>query len=260
MSEPILMTPVGTFRCSEVYPQEAPRQGTVRPDSTGSVELNSGHNFEQALKDLEGFSRIWLVFSFDRNNHWKPLARPPRSNRKVGVFACRSPYRPNSIGISCVELIDVDGLQITVRGHDLLDGTPILDIKPYIPYADSFPEAAEGWLEDCSDKKWTVRFADLAAHQLAWLEANGVSYLTSFIEVQVSENPTDAGRKRVKQLADGTWEVACRTWRLIVGMDAENRELTILTIASGYTDEEIDQTDDRYHDKAVHRAFKRKFV
>lgn len=259
MSESISMTPIGTFRCSEVYPQEAARQGTVRPDSTGVVELNPGQNFEQAVLDLDGFSRIWLIFAFDRNSHWKPLAKPPRGDRKVGVFACRSPYRPNGIGLSCVELVAIEGLNVTVRGHDLLDGTPILDIKPYIPYADSFPEAAEGWLETCSSDKWNVTFADSAAEKLAWLNANGVTFLAPFIQVQVSENPTDAGRKRVKQLTDGTWEVACRTWRLTFKMETASRKLTILAIASGYTATELSQTDDRYHDKAVHRAFQQRF-
>lgn len=131
---------------------DAPHQPTVvEGTETGaqaeaSIELVEGFPSE-ALADLAGFERIWLVFVFHRSEGWKPQVRPPRGGGKRGVLATRSPHRPNPIGLSAVELLAVDGNRLHVRGMDLLDGTPILDIKPYVPYADAFPHARAGWID-----------------------------------------------------------------------------------------------------------------
>ena len=102
----------------------------------------------EAFHDLVGFERIWLIFQFDRSEGWKAQVRPPRGGGKRGVLATRSPHRPNAIGLSAVELVAVEASGLRVRGMDLLDGTPILDIKPYVPYADAFPESAAGWIDE----------------------------------------------------------------------------------------------------------------
>ena len=126
------------------YPQEAPRQAAFASNE-GVIELLPGRNFEQALEDLAGFERIWLVFVFDRNRNWKPKVLPPDgSSRKRGVFATRSPHRPNPVGLPAVELLRIEGRSVHIRNFDLLDGTPILDIKPYIPEADAFPASRSG--------------------------------------------------------------------------------------------------------------------
>jgi len=103
---------------------------------------------EQAVQDLDGFERIWLVFTFHLSEGWKGTVKPPRGGPKRGVLATRSPHRPNSIGLSAVELIRVEGRTLQLRGVDLLDGTPVLDIKPYVPYADAFPDARAGWIDE----------------------------------------------------------------------------------------------------------------
>lgn len=103
---------------------------------------------DTAWRDLAGFERIWLLFVFDRSQGWTPLVRPPRGGGKRGVLATRSPHRPNAIGLSAVELLAAEEGVLRVRGLDLLDGTPILDIKPYVPYADAFPTAAAGWIDE----------------------------------------------------------------------------------------------------------------
>ena len=107
---------------------------------------------KEALRGLEGFERIWLIWGFSANKEakgeWQPTVRPPRlgGNTAMGVWATRSPFRPNPLGLSCVELVSVSGMELVVRGADLMDGTPIYDIKPYIPYADAFPDARSGFV------------------------------------------------------------------------------------------------------------------
>lgn len=100
-----------------------------------------------AFRDLAGFERIWLLFVFDRSQGWKAEVRPPRGGGRRSVLATRAPHRPNAIGLSAVELLAVEPRALRVRGLDLLDGTPVLDIKPYVPYADAFPDAAAGWID-----------------------------------------------------------------------------------------------------------------
>ena len=134
-----------------------PRQSGLATQATGIIKIHDDANLTTALKQLEGFSHIWLIFVFHQtgSERWKPSIRPPRLGgaRKVGVLASRSPHRPNPIGLSAVELdrVDLDakgGPEIHVRGVDLLDGTPILDLKPYIAYADSIPHAKAGWADE----------------------------------------------------------------------------------------------------------------
>lgn len=113
-----------------------------------SIELVAGRNFEQALKDLEGFEYIWVLAWLHLNEGWNPQVIPPRGPKvKRGLFATRAPHRPNPIGLSALKLTGIEGRTLKVRGIDLLDGTPVLDIKPYIPYSDAFPKARAGWLE-----------------------------------------------------------------------------------------------------------------
>ena len=128
----------------------------------GRIEFTKKYAVKEALRGLEGFSRIWLIWGFSQNKpakgEWQPTVRPPRlgGNAAMGVFATRSPYRPNPLGLSCVELVGMDGTNLIVKGADLADGTPIFDIKPYIPYADSFPDAAAGFANEAPEKKLEV--------------------------------------------------------------------------------------------------------
>lgn len=130
-----------------------PRQSGLT-DIEGRIVFTDKYRVREALRGLEGFSRIWLIWGFSANKpakgEWQPTVRPPRlgGNVSMGVFATRSPFRPNPLGLSCVELVGVDDLELIVRGADLADGTPIYDIKPYITYADSFPDAVCGFAQD----------------------------------------------------------------------------------------------------------------
>jgi len=131
---------------------DAPHQATVvaGTETGGRVEARIEFVADfppAAFRDLAGFARIWLLFVFHRSEGWKAEVKPPRGGGKRSVLATRSPHRPNAIGLSAVELLGIDGNALRVCGVDLLDGTPILDIKPYVPYADAFPESAAGWID-----------------------------------------------------------------------------------------------------------------
>jgi tRNA-Thr(GGU) m(6)t(6)A37 methyltransferase TsaA len=145
--------PIGQVHSPYLRRIDAPHQATVVAGTESghaaeaTLELDPALP-EETLRDLEGFSRIWVLFAFHRSHGWAATVRPPRGPRvKRGVFATRSPHRPNAIGLSCVELVAVEGRTLRIRGMDLLDGTPVLDIKPYVPYADAFPEARAGWID-----------------------------------------------------------------------------------------------------------------
>ncbi|MBX7258554.1 MAG: tRNA (N6-threonylcarbamoyladenosine(37)-N6)-methyltransferase TrmO [Candidatus Hydrogenedentes bacterium] len=253
------LEPIGTFHCEARYPYDAARQSPIAESNGGNIVFEKGHNYEQALQNLGGFSHIWLIYVFHLNQNWKPMVQPPRASRKVGVFASRAPYRPNPIGLSCVELISIQGLIVNVGPHDLLDGTPILDIKPYLPYADSFPEAKCGWVEDVAEDLWEVCFALEADQQLAWLERAGVKAIRAFLRQQLRELPFDQQRKRIRPIAGTQWEIAYRTWRIDYGVDETARRVMVQRVRSAYTDEDLLSLDDRYEDKAQHREFRNAF-
>jgi tRNA (adenine37-N6)-methyltransferase len=249
------LDPIGTFQCAEAYPYDAARQGSVSLENTGTIELITGQNFEQALQDLEGFSHIWLIYHFNQNPNWKPMVHPPRANRKVGVLATRAPYRPNPIGLSCVRLESIEGLRIKVSAHDLLNDTPILDIKPYIPYADSFPEATQGWLDTLVEQEWTLNFSDTLQGQLKWLRERGVDCLDSFLHDQLGVEPTNDNKKRVVPLFEGMWEIAYRTWRIAFTPDTESHSIKIHGLYSGYGLGDLAVPEDPYQDKPLHLDF-----
>lgn len=253
----IVFEPIGIFHCDQRYTYDAPRQGTLATEATGVVELADGRNFAQAVQDLAGFERIWLLYLFHQNENWKPLVRPPRGERKVGVFASRAPYRPNPIGLSCVRLVAVEGTRVLVAEHDLLDGTPILDIKPYLPYADSFPEARAGWVDELAEPEFAVSFSPVAEEQLTWLESQGLVALRPFLRDQLTIRPTDPSRKRLRELGENRWEIAYRTWRAEFVLSS--KEILVEDIASGYRPDELLAASDRYGDKPLHRSFLARF-
>ena len=131
---------------------DAPHQSTVVAGTKTLAAAEATIEFvaefpAAAYRDMAGFERIWLLFAFHRSEGWKPEVRPPRGGGKRSVLATRSPHRPNAIGLSAVELVTVGEGVLQVLGMDLLDGTPILDIKPYVPYADAFPDSRAGWID-----------------------------------------------------------------------------------------------------------------
>lgn len=150
-----------------------PRQsGLVK--NRGVIVFEPDYRSPDALREIDGFSHLWLIWQFSGNveQGWSPTVRPPRlgGNVRVGVFASRSPFRPNSLGLSCVQLERVEwetphGPVLHVLGADIRDGTPIFDIKPYVPYADSYPDARGGFADTPVEETLTVTISpELVAH------------------------------------------------------------------------------------------------
>lgn len=148
----LLLKPVAWYRGQLRSKFGLPRQAGLVPALRGTVEMADGFRNKELFRGLEGFSHVWLLWGFSENHTWSPTVRPPRlgGNERLGVFATRSPFRPNPIGLSLVEVETIrwdeaNGVRLQVKGADLMDGTPIYDIKPYIPYADAKPEAKSGF-------------------------------------------------------------------------------------------------------------------
>ena len=152
-----------------------PRQSGLVEQVISTVVFEPEYRVAEALRGIEEFSHLWLIWGFDRaeREDWSPTVRPPRlgGNRRLGVFATRSPYRPNAIGLSCVRLVGTEkgkeGTVLKVAGADLMNGTPIYDIKPYLPYADCRPEATGGFTDRTEKRTVEVLIPEQAARGMA---------------------------------------------------------------------------------------------
>lgn len=149
-----LITPIAHIRSDFSSKFGIPRQSGLVDELEAEIIFEKEYSVPEAFRGLDGYSHIWILWQFSEcaDKEWSPTVRPPRlgGNKRMGVFASRSPFRPNSIGLSCVKLISVEeteenGVVLKVSGADLLDGTPIIDIKPYLPYVDSHPDATGGF-------------------------------------------------------------------------------------------------------------------
>ena len=160
------LRPVALYRGALGSKFGIPRQSGLVPSLRGRIVFEPDFRNREALRGLEGFDRIWLIWGFSANKpakgEWQPTVRPPRlgGNVSMGVWATRSPFRPNPLGLSCVELEGIDGMDLLVKGADLMDGTPVYDIKPYVAYADSFPEARSGFASCAPEAVLEVRMPE----------------------------------------------------------------------------------------------------
>ena len=253
------MTPIGTFYGDANFKYDVPRQGRLFAGHPGRIELSRGLNFETALRDLDGFERIWVIFLFHENDGWRPTTRPPVAapgRERVGLFASRSPYRPNPIGLSCVRLLRVEGLTLYVDESDLLNATPVLDIKPYIPMADAFPDAKAGWVDEQIEDSWLVESTAEFDVRHRWLLERAGFDLLSFARVQLASGPFDESRRRISTDEGSlTGVLAYRTFRLEFSYECEKRTVLLCGIRSGYSEDELLDSVDKYGDKALHREF-----
>lgn len=180
-----------------------PRQGALAKASQGYIELSKIWKPEQCLKGLEGFSHIWVVFAFHENSNlsYRPIIHPPRHpSLKVGCLASRSPLRPNPIGLSLVKLDRIESPRLYVSGLDMIDGTPVLDIKPYIHAYDSVENSLGGWTQELSDLPSPIEFSEEAmtqiqAHANPQLKSLISDILSSDIRNKNDKNPKNYGKR-----------------------------------------------------------------
>lgn len=161
MTEEFVIRPIAHIESDFAEKFGIPRQAGIVPELTARIVFEPEYRAAEAFRGIEDFSHLWLIWQFSENLDapWSPTVRPPRlgGNVRKGVFATRSPFRPNSLGLSCVRLVRLEldarlGPVLVVAGADLMDGTPIFDVKPYAPYADSHPEALSGFAPDAGHK------------------------------------------------------------------------------------------------------------
>jgi hypothetical protein len=195
---------------------------------------------------------------------------PPRSaSGRKGVFATRSPHRPNPLGLSAVRLERIEGLTLFIRDVDLVDGTPVLDIKPYVPYTDAYPDSATGWLHDEEQAvqrgragttppdpitAWAVHFDPLAAEQAAWIEARTGLPLRERITATLMLGPQPHAYRRIRR--DGAeYRLKVKEWR--VRFSRDRQDIRVLAVSSGYRPAEIGRSAGHAEDPlAVHRDFR----
>jgi len=262
MSDPktIELHPIGHISTPFKSKADAPHQpeGGVE----GIITLLEGQNFEQALEDLAGMEKIWLIYLFDRNPNWKPKVLVPRGPRqKRGLFATRSPHRPNPIGLSLVDLVSVDGLKLRVTSIDLLDGTPILDIKPYLPSVEAHPYANPGWIASAElahqNPKYSIDYSVLAEYKLAFLANHDVD-LKPRIERALIHDPSSHPYKRIEPVGDSgnSFVQAIRGWRIY--FNVIESKIIVSDIRSGYIEASF-ESGEELADENAQRSFRDKW-
>jgi tRNA-Thr(GGU) m(6)t(6)A37 methyltransferase TsaA len=211
-----------------------PRQPGLVPEAHGTLEIFPPYQRIEAFRELENFSHIWIIFIFHqcRQKNWRPTVRPPRlgGNRRVGVFASRSGFRPNPIGQSVVELLNIenrrDGLWLHLKGIDLLDGTPVLDIKPYLPYADQVSDARSAYAQT-PPSSLSVEFSAAADQACRRLEGPSYPQLRRLIVNIIAQDPRPA---YVENHQSKTFGI--RLWDLNIRFQAEERTMQVISITS----------------------------
>lgn len=251
--------PIGYFHTLAKATYDVPRQSSLQTGNEGVIQLKSGCQLEQALEGLEGFDRIWVLFRFHRHHHWKAKVLPPRGGKKQGVFATRSPHRPNFIGLSCVQLQAIKGLKLFIINHDLIDGTPILDLKPYLNYADSFVSERQGWLDELPpDPLLTLEWSPLAIAQLDYLAHTWHCHLQQAIEHRLLQSPFPYANNRVKHIHENEYELAYRTWR--IAYQLKENVILITHLKSGYDSATLrGEKLSKWDDVHIHQAFVHQF-
>lgn len=234
----LTLRPIGYIRTPKPRKFDARHQPIEDEEERNTLELLPGHDYEQALLDVSGFSRIWLLWWFHRNASWKPMVQPPRGPvQKRGVFATRSPHRPNPLGMSPVRLIAIDGRRLILGPCDLVDGTPVFDIKPYIPAYDAFPGERAGWTEEVEASEtippaYDVLFLPHAETQARWLaEQWSTDFRPRLIEL-LARDPSPHRTRRIRR-RNGFFEIGCGAWQ--ARFTVEGTTVTVASLGAGYS-------------------------
>lgn len=236
-----VVRPIGVVRSPFHAKVEAPRQPRAAEGVEGRLELDP--SLLHAVEDLEGFEHVWVIAWLDRVEGFRPKVHPPRSEIKRGVLATRAPHRPNPLALSVMELVRVEGTVLHVRGVDLLDGTPVLDVKPYVPWTDAIPRSRVGWLDEDAPRldedrppdprgAFVVEILPRATEQLAWLAEHGV-LLEPVVRGVLETSPHPRPYRRIKRDREGGFVLAIGEWRIAFRLDAEER-VHVTELRSGY--------------------------
>lgn len=232
------LQPIGYVRTGKRVKFQALHQPEESAVEEHILEMVPGFRYEDGLKDLSGFSRIWLIWWFHRNSTWRPMVLPPRGPAvRRGVFATRSPHRPNALGITPVQLLRVDKDRLILGPCDLVDGTPVFDIKPYIPAYDAFPDERSGWTGevDAAMEKppaWQVGYAPLAAAQAEWLRQHWQIDFRPRLEELLGRDPAPHRTRRIKRDATGRLSIGCGAWRAY--FETVDSKVTLMSIVPGF--------------------------
>lgn len=260
MNSTLTLRPIGFLRTPQRLKFHARHQPADAAVERHVLELSPGHNYETALRDLAGFDRIWLVWWFHRNTTWRPLVLPPRGKaQRRGVLATRSPHRPNPLGLTPVRLLGIDGLTLHLGPCDLVDGTPVFDIKPYVPAYDAFPGEKAGWIDEVDAAargaaRFAVELAPRAAEQAAWLKAKWDVDFQPRLQELLAHDPSPHRTRRIRQRADGDCEIGCGAWRARFTIDGATVRVTALE--AGYPRRFLDcEKRQRVPDREAQLAF-----
>ena len=234
----MIFEPIGHVRSPYTDKFGIPRQPGLVTAAEGTIELLPPFARPEAFKGIEGFSHVWVIFVFHQDcpeAGWTPTVRPPRlgGRTRVGVFASRAPYRPCPIGLSAVEQLglvqDGGGLALRIRGLDMLDGTPVLDIKPYVPYADALPQAHSGFAVPPHTGALAVDFSDSALRDLSAADPQGERRLRTLIEQVLAQDPRPGYMDRYPERT----RFAMRLHELNVQWCLEQDGIRVVAIRSG---------------------------
>jgi tRNA-Thr(GGU) m(6)t(6)A37 methyltransferase TsaA len=287
MRKRLTLAPIGVVHSPLRDKRSAPRQPAQARGVCGTIELLPDPRYTDALRDLNAWSHIWVLFWFDRNSGWRPTVLPPRSSKKRGVFATRAPHRPNPLGMSVLRLERVQGRVLHVAGLDILDGTPVLDIKPYVPYTDAIPDADSGWLQAPIDTasalrgsaamntapalrggaappadpgpRYRVQWSERAQEQLAWLRARSDLDLRGLIERVLADGPAPHAYRRIKRVGEG-YRLGVKDFRARFSVTGE--VVHVLELATGYRKRVLADAGAVATERTpldVHRAFVARF-
>lgn len=231
MDPSLTLRPIGFLRSGKGVRFKTLHQPDEAASETNLLELTPGPGIREALRDLAGMERVWLLWWFHRAESWRPLVLPPRGpSRRRGVFATRSPHRPNPIGMTPARLLGIEGLRLLLGPCDLLEGTPILDLKPYVPAYDAFPGSSAGWIDEVEalqvgPPRFEVAWTDLAREQADWLAATwSVDFRPRLCEL-LGRDPSPHRTRRIRGLAGGACEIGCGGWKAVFRVSGDRVEI-----------------------------------
>ena len=258
----LICRPIGTLRSHSSSKFLLAPQPDGSGPSGDMIEI--APEFQGALRDLEGFSRIWVIWWFHKSQSWRPQVLPPRGRGgRKGLFSTRSPHRPNPIAMSAVALLKVEGNRLYIGDHDLLDGTPILDIKPYIPRFDCFPKERQGWFEAVdrlleAEPEYGVSVSPLAAKQFEWLARHYHHGFPERVKSLLAADPMPHRTRRIRGTMDQGFRLLSGAWR--VYFRVEERTVYIDRVGSRFSEGPpnqavIEKTEELEREDSLHQTF-----